>query len=230
VFGGPRREGAYGTDVHTLAAKLAIEGLIKGRGDNGSGATVLEVECTDALLLPTNPHALSAKNAPVGVGVDKGVFVLWGAVAGGFKSPLRGAVFVCKVLEGAFSGLVANGTFEWVVGEHQFKHGLTEFINLLCMGEYLHPVINGGRARGKEPRLPLKFDEAHPASTVTLEPGVIAQMGDIDTVVEGGFKYRRPFWSRQGLTVDGQLYHTDTSFSARGEPDPIRIAPNLQVS
>jgi hypothetical protein len=146
VFGWPRCEGAYGTDVHTLAAKLAIEGLVKGRGDNGSGAPVLEVERAHALLLPTDPHALSAKNAPVGVGVDERVFVLWGAVARRLKSPPRGTVLVCKILEGALSGLVANGTFEWVVGEHQFKHGLTEFIHLMCMGEYFHPVINGGRA------------------------------------------------------------------------------------
>jgi hypothetical protein len=230
VFGGPRCEGPYGTDVHTLAAKLATKGLVEGRGDNGSGTPVLEVECAHALLFPTNPHALSAKDAPVGVGVDERVFVLRGAVARGLESPPRGAILVCKVLEGALSGLVANRTFEWVVGEHQFNHGLSDFIHLLGMGEYFHSVINGGRARGKETGLPLELDETHPASAMTLQPGVIAQMRYIDAVVESGFKYRRPFWSREGLTVYGQLYHTDTSFPGRGKADPIRIAPNLQVS
>ena len=122
--GGVDRDGAGGTYHAALAAVDAValpQVFAKGRGHDGLGAALGDVDGADLLDIVAHAHAVAAEDALVGVAHNRRGAAVHGKVAAVvFEAHFLDAEAAGQVLKLAFAGAQTGGAVAVMAGQHQF--------------------------------------------------------------------------------------------------------------
>ena len=206
---GAAGERADGADIDAHAALFAGELARLIREDDGVHAARADAESFYVHALIAHAHAAEAENAARGVVIDERRPFFFGSV----QLFLDEARFVEAVAEGhvlefALAAFVADGAIERMIREEELDHVLARFVDLVGGGLHHHAVGCDERAGGLQLGHFFDFDEAHAASGLQREAGVVAERRDFDALRFCRFDHKRAGVGGDWLAVDceGDLF------------------------
>src|SRR5579883_915742 len=88
---------------------------------------------------------------------------------------LSGSVGERHVLEFTLASCIAHGAIERMVGEYQFQHRLTGLVDFVVLSGDDHALADYSCARGLQLRHLLDLYQAHAASALHRETGVVTE-------------------------------------------------------
>ncbi len=93
-----------------------------------------------------------------------------------------------------------------MVAQQQFDHSFARLTHFIAVGLNDHALGHHRGAGGLKLGHLLDFDNAHTASALQRESGVIAKRGHLDAHGLAGLDQQRPSGSREFLSVDRKRY------------------------
>ena len=184
-------DGAGGADFGAGAAEPAA-GVLQQHFVEGAHAGfqlfLVVLEDPHAPQVIAGPDAPAAQDTPVHVVDVEGVFVVLGkAFHPGMHPGGRHPHVLDQGLQFAPAIFGAGGAVLGV-GCQQKLHGqLAQRRNSGAVGGDLHPLFYRQLTGGLDALLPFHFDDAQPAGTDVRQVGVMAQMGNVDAILQCGF-------------------------------------------
>ena len=84
---------------------------------------------------------------------------------------------------------VASEATVGMLGDEHFHNGTAELVNFVHLVAHHHAVGYRQGAGGREAALPLNFHHTHSASGIGLHSRVVAQVGEVDSGINGRFQH-----------------------------------------
>ena len=155
---------------------------------SGTDAAVLDAESPDVHAFAADAHAAVAENAARAVKEDDGrPLLLVFVVLGVDEFRFGGAVRERHVLQFALAAGVADRTIQRMIGEQHFEHGLARLLDLRTVGGDDHAFADHRGAGGLQLGHFLDLHQAHAASALQGQIGVIAERRHFDAHALAGF-------------------------------------------
>src|SRR5215471_9237368 len=221
---GAAGERANRTDVDAHAALFALQVIFTVGDDHARGTAHADPERFHIHALVANAHAAEAKNAARSVVIDDLRPLFLRAVDFLFdETAAVGAVAENHVLQFAFAALVTDRAVQRVIGQQKLQHALARLLDLGTVGANHHSLGRDQRAGGLQLGHFLNFDQAHAASGLQREPGVVAERRNFGSNPLGRFDYQGARGNLDIAVVDFQVdeflfshdsYRAPTSASA----------------
>ena len=193
-----RGERADRADVDAHAALFALQMIFFIRSNDRTHAAVLHAERPHVHALAAYAHAAIAKNAARPVEEHhRRPLLLFLVVLRLHELRFGGAVGERHVLQFALAARIAHRTIQRMVAQQQFQHRLARLLDLVAVGGDDHALADHRRARGLQLGHLLDLHQAHAASALQREVGVIAERRHFDAHGLARLNEQRPRGSRE---------------------------------
>ncbi len=174
-------------------------------GDNRTDGAILYAERPDIHPLAADAHAAIAQNAAWPIEIDnRGPLLFVAVILGLGEFRLGSTVGERHVLQFAFAARVADRAIQRMVAKQQFDHGLARLTYLIAVGRDDHAFGHARSAGGLKLRHLLYFYDAHTASALQREPGIVAKRGHLDARAFAGLDQQRARGSRDLFSIDSE--------------------------
>ena len=200
---GAGRKRADRADVDAHAALFAIQMIVLVGGDERADTAVLDAQRPDIHGLTANADTAITEDAARPIEKHhRRPLLLFFVVLGLHELRLGGTVRERHVLQFTLAARIAHRAIQRMVPEQQLDHGLARLTYFIAVGGDDHAFGNHRRTGGLQLGHLLDFDNAHAASALQRQVGVITKGGHFDARALACFNEQRPSWSCEGLAVD----------------------------
>eukprot|EP00732_Lithocolla_globosa_P002679 Lithocolla_globosa_v1_NODE_1848_length_2298_cov_11.398128.p2 type:complete len:235 gc:universal NODE_1848_length_2298_cov_11.398128:1441-2145(+) len=213
---GARGEGAHRTQIDDIAGQLRVHHAVHIHADLHVVPSATGPESIEARNLIRKANTTGAMDATSHGGLDQRSKVLV------LNRPL--CVCVCKllglphagavgaidhrlVLQIALSRLIADGAVKRVVGEEEFHHSLTSFLNTRSVGVDFHTWSSRHGTRSERFRCLLVFNQAHSAVASDGQTFMVTKTRDFNSSFQASCDQRGVRFNFDRNSVDLKLDH-----------------------
>ena len=205
-----RGHGPDRADVDDVQGVAVIQRFPGENRDPGGIGPVDDAELTSLGDLPGEPDTAAAENAAFLV-VHHPAAEIHALALGHLVDPHAAvvqAVIHVIVLQGAFSGLVADRAVNGMVDQFEFQHVALDLLDMLGLEQHLHPLLHRCLA-GRHQRRPAVLDthQAHAAVAVGAQSRVVTEVRNFDTHHLEGIDQVLARFDLHFLVVYKELHH-----------------------
>ena len=174
IRAGSERSDRANVDAH--AALFAFQMIFFIRSDQRTHAAVLHAESPNVHALAAHAHAAVTQNAARPIEEHhRRPLLLFLVVLRLHEFRFGGAVGKCHVLQFALAAGVAHRAIQRMVAQQHLEHRLARLLDLVAVGSDDHALANHRRARSLQLGHLLNLHQAHAASALQREVGVVAK-------------------------------------------------------
>ena len=184
------------------------------RRDDRTHPAVLHAQSPNIHALAAHPHAAVAENAarPVEKHHRRPLLLVF-MILRLHEFRFRGAVRERHVLQFALAARIAHRTIQRMVPQQHLQHRLPRLLDLCAIRSDDHAFADHGRTRSLQLRHLLDLHQAHPASALQRQVGVIAKRRHFNAHGLAGLNQQRPRGSRDLLAVNCKCYVSHNKLS-----------------
>jgi hypothetical protein len=179
--------------------------------------------------LVTNAHAASAQNAVLMIADKERIIILIKRL--GYFELMAGFTdtkFIGVLLKKTHATLITGYTIQWVFGNEKVYDLPAGLLQFCVLGFDRHTIRAGQTAAGSRIRISLNIDNAQAAATRYTQLRVIAQMGNVDIIRQGGFQYSCSRLCQDFLSINGQFNQFFSPFNilvaGKAQLTPVSMA------
>ncbi len=171
--------------------------------DNRTNPAILYTQRPNIHPLATHAYAAVTQDAPWPVKINhRRPLLLLTMILDVNEFRFRGAVGKRHVLKFALAASVAYRTIKRMIAKQHLHHAFARLVDFVIVRGYRHPLGDHRRAGGLQLRHLLDPHQAHAASALQRQIGVITKRRDFDTRSLAGFDQKSSGRSRDLLAVN----------------------------